>query len=264
MSTHLKEFLEHIVPKILLELQYNQNNSPNFIIIGTRAVNAYIPPNKNIQTEDWDILFLGDEKEQSYFVDEVISLVIKKGYSINVIDYNKSINLSDNSLDIKSRSWYRLSLNIPGLNNRITFLDIYRSSTTVGTIKNKNGLLYSDLGFLMKSNYKQQKDVIDMIKNISQVDVNKLVNVTEKGLKTVEAMLNSIEYKKQTEQLMKIKKKLIRINEEKELLLGLVVNKDVSKDLQHNICLICSDFEIKYKDYTELADRCRQIKNSCK
>lgn len=231
MSTDLETFLEEIIPDILRCVQKEHT----FSVIGTRAIRAYtnISP---ISTHDWDVLYYGDNKGQLEFSQKVEKRVQDKGYKVITEVYEGVYNSSRDPYTFRSHQWVRLSVSLGGDAN-VTFLDVYRINAHVpgmGVFIIKNGLLYSDLGFLVhqldRPDY--SKHFLEQPARLSILQVkNKIISTTR--------MLKDIQVKK-SPITQGIKRAL---QNERDELFAVVTAGNTSKLVTEQICKICRDVE---------------------
>src|SRR5579872_6110197 len=99
----IDKFIEELIPNTLRSLaQSNQ-----FIVVGTRALNAYLANSfvKSIATVDWDIAYFGNLRDMFKFGLKIKNYLENKGYKINLI---KNVGTGEDVFDIfsfHSRPW---------------------------------------------------------------------------------------------------------------------------------------------------------------
>jgi hypothetical protein len=286
IMSSLEEFLENFVPSVLRKAQIQFP----FIVVGTRAVNAYLHEAhaKAIPTQDWDIAYRGGLNGQNSLADYVTEQVEASGYSVE-IEKKLPKSRDNDTFALKARPWIRLSVNIGDAH--ITFLDIYSipytNKSELGPHTIKDGLAYSDLGFLIRELNRTQQDAskliqeasrfsgeqvggkmnsaIDML-NDSRIDLSILDQDTHELIESLGQLSddNVRELLQEHKQrLNQAKKTLMRVVEEREALFGVIMNGLLSKELTHQVCDLCRSLEEQFGTYKMLQDRCAAIQKMC-
>jgi len=283
----LTTFLEEVTLNLLREAQ----ETHPFIIVGTRAINAYLSESsmKTIPTQDWDVAYIGDQEGQDEFAHDIKQAISRLGYKAK-IEYHTPIKESDHdTFAFRSRHWIRLSVNIGGEAN-VTFLDIYRIpqlDIETGMFVEKNGLLYSDLGFLFRELNRAEDDtnrLVNISSNLSNEEIKSRLKKSKELLEETSVELGILDddsdeliesvgqvsddsvkriAAEHLEQLEKAKHTLMRVTKEREALFGVVMSGRVSKSLSDEVCSICRVLELQYGQYKDLKQRCESIRELC-
>ncbi len=276
-SNSISDFLDRVVPEELRQASTRYS----FVVIGTRAVNAYLEEASLIpvHTNDWDIMLIGGKTAQDEFAGDIVASLSDKGYNIS-IEYHAPIGNSMSIFDFKSRSWVRLAVSING-SNHVTFLDVYRidkHTSGMGVYLTKNGLLYSDLGFLVRELDRDERNAKLMIAEASRmneqdtlkrielvaelledntIDITIMEDTTETLHKAEEQDIKELLIA-QKESLEHAKKTLIRVARERDVLFGLVLSGKANKMVVSQICKLCRSMESNYERYNQIKRKCAE------
>jgi hypothetical protein len=285
MSCSFDNFLQQIVPDVL-RLAHEKFQ---FAIVGTRAINLYlsqaaIPP---IETMDWDVIVSADKfaKVQS-FSNFIIATLKKKGYKIHPFR-NSGTKEDKDEFSFRSRDWIRLTADVCG--TQIVMLDIYQipSFTQTMSFMEHDGLLYSDMGFLLRELNRSEhdtKNVLAKALKTSESDVEKRLKQTETELEEINDLLDETKgnideiielygqvddktvnesIKDEMEKCNRSKTRLMRLLNERELLFAAAASGKFNKSIIEPICRVCREYEKQYNQYTELKAQCLSISKSC-
>jgi len=285
MSIDIETFLNKTVPDVLRVVEPKHL----FIVVGTRSVNAYlnIAQKPTIYTQDWDVLYVGDNAKA--FAQNVANIMNTEGYKIK-IEYHDPSGQNNDVFSFRSRPWIRLAINLSEGNTNITFLDIYTISelnSGAGTFMEKDGLIYSDLGFLVRELSRSEQDAVKVINNSSTisdkqiqeklttsqkllndigVDIDQLDEDTDELIESVGQLPDNTILDisdKQRRELEHAKHTLIRVFKERDALFGAMAGGKIPKFMIGQVCDICRHFENFYGKYNQLKERCYLIRQLC-
>jgi hypothetical protein len=286
MSCSFDGFLQQIVPDVL-RLAHERFK---FAVVGTRAINLYlsqaaIPP---AETMDWDVIVPVDRFAQlQSFSNFIISALKKKGYKIHSFN-NKGTGDDDDLFSFRSRDWIRLTADV--CETQIVMLDIYQvpSFTRTMSFMDHEGLLYSDMGFLLRELNRSERDaknVLGKALKAGESDIGESLKRTETELEDVNDLLDETRanideliesygqvddkivneaIKDEIEKCGKVKKTLMRVLNERELLFAAAASGKFDKSMIEPICRVCREYEKQYNQYTELRAECSSISRSCR
>ncbi len=269
--SNLEDFLDGTVPAVLRDAQEEYP----FVVVGTRAINAYLSSAslQSISTQDWDVAYVGDAEGQVALAQDVMRQVQDEGFHVD-LEHHPASQESDNSVyAFKAREWLRLTVNVGDA--KVAFLDVYRIPTMAGAgvFMVKHGLLYSDLGFLMRELNRAEEDAAKVIANSTNLSnwqiqeklesSKRLLGDSGTDLDVVDAesdqlieTIGQVPTSKaisisadQMSQLERAKRTLVRVAEERDALFGAVASGRVLKLLAEQVCGVCRSMEDQYGRY---------------
>lgn len=283
--TTIDNFLSNVVPDTIKQL----GNEYVYAVIGSRAIQAYLPPNlRQKLTSDWDLMIIGNEQDQEDFTNEIKKILRSKKYKISTEKHEPIEGITN----LKSNSWYTLSVRIgdPKDHTDVKFLDIYRISdfsAGIGTFTEMDGIIYNDLGFLVRELLRREEDtqkIIEKGKKIDNEKLTKLLEQTDEQLQNViftldvveeegndiifhEEIINSNKLKQMIkdykEEIKEAEISLKKIIEQRQLLFGAVAGGNASKSVVEQVCNICKNLEQQLNRYIDLENQCDDIKMLC-
>jgi hypothetical protein len=287
-GSDLGTFLESVVPSALKAV----SSKYVFMVVGTRAINAYL---QNLQlhpmaTRDWDVLLVGPEETQEAFAQAIYAAVEAKGYEPGIEYHEADGGLdADKPFALRSRPWIRLTVSLGGEAD-VAFLDVYMVgswSSGLGVAIEKDGLLYSDLGFLMRELNRDETSARRLLSRAREVSARGVEGRTETlqedlddnglELEVLEDETDDLAEKigqipdstarklaaDQRERLEKAKKTLMRVSEDREVLFGLVASGRLNKAQVTQVCGVCRSLDSQYSRFKDLKERCEQIRRLC-
>lgn len=285
----LDDFLNYEVPNVLRKASMEIP----MIVIGTRAINIYLQKENEsvIQTQDWDVAI-----ERTKMVNpmtlaiNVANALASRGYESVARSMNPSIREA-NYYSFRSRPWARVISFICG--TQVVVLDVYQVPSFEGLNEfvEHDGLIYSDLGFLLRELLRSEHDfkmsLLEEAK-ISHEDIMKIIHSTRNELASLDVVLKTIysnmknlnknvhkntnkrshkslsnNIKQQRQSIRLIADKFLRILKERELLIQAVSSGRLSKDLVEPICGVCREYEQHYQLYYDLKNQCEQLNKIC-
>lgn len=284
MSCSFDNFLQQIVPSVLKELYLKFK----FAVVGTRAINLYLSQAKiqPIHTVDWDVVIESNKLSSlKTFANAVISLFKEKGYKIDLI-YQSGIG-ENNLFSFRSRDWIRLTANVCG--TKVVMLDIYQVPSFINTMSfiEHEGLLYSDMGFLLRELNRSEHDAKNLLARssiLNKSDIKASLDEFKNKLNESDKLLDKIKdqldeqielfgqiddtliksaIRNEIHKIEYVKNTLIRVLKERELLFAAIISGKIDKDEIEPICEACREYEQQYNNYTNLKAQCASIAKMC-
>lgn len=270
--TDLTRFFNTTIPDILRaeQLEYK------FVVVGGRAIKSYIDTQRS-SIEDWDLLVIGSPETQVKFTADLNNVLKAKGYDTRVELIEPEHKYSE--FNMRSRPWFRLSINVHGDFN-VTVFDVYQAFAMVDGYVVKNGIKYSNMGFLIRELARSEKHARELIDNAANLDTieieNKLENIDDLlednailadildgELDDLEYVLDRTATNEVQQELEQAKNKIMNIIKDRELLFGFILSGKGDKELTHNVCKACKEIEQQYNKLVDLQNKCKEVLKSC-
>lgn len=271
--TDLNDFLNDTVPDILRRAQ----TVYNFAVVGGRAISMYADAYSS-GIQDWDILFIGEPEIHKFFSKALMDELSSLGYKTTLTTHVQETPDTD-VFNYKGRDWSEVCIHIGSL--KVAVFEIFQIkhlNTDLYVIK--DGIVYSDLGFLLREIDRHEDSVKTILENASKLtpqDIKEQLEQTETSLgenerdidmidNDLSELENDMEHDlaiQLAEDLKVAKNTLIKIINNRDILFGVVLSGKIDKKTLQDVCLFCKGVEDQYGRWKSLNDKCEMIKPLC-